>query len=124
MRSRTRPQHPEATAIQGRGVRPFATAGGEVPNMDASTILRRAADIIEQRASLRDRKGFRANARAAVVFNALRDKDLTEEDISLVMIVQKLCRAAHGHDPDNYVDAAGYCGLAAEASERLSQVKK
>ena len=115
--STTLQTRPHAKTLRGSkdASRPVAPAGGSV---EATTILRQAASIIEQRAPLRDRQGWRSNARAALVFNRLRDKDLTEEDVCVLMVIVKLARASHGRDLDNFIDAASYCALAAEASER------
>jgi len=37
----------------------------------------------------------------------------TAHDVALMLVLLKLAREAHGHKPDNLIDAAGYIALAA-----------
>lgn len=81
----------------------------------ASTILRDAADTIDARARLRDQKGERSMLKAVRSFNALTGLGLTEKQGWMFMAVLKLARESHGHDPDNFLDAAAYMALAGES---------
>lgn len=86
----------------------------------APAILRTAADIIEGRGAKRDRAGERSMARTVGAFNRLTGRDLSESDGWMFMVLLKLAREQHGHDPDNAIDAAAYCALHGEcaAAER------
>ena len=84
--------------------------------MTPADILRTAIRTIEARGVLRDTGQERSMARTVATFNAMTGHDLSEVDGWTFMIVLKLCREQSGHDPDNWVDAAGYVGLAGEAA--------
>lgn len=81
-------------------------------------LLRDAADIIAERAKLRDTpEGERSMARAVDAFNGLvgGDKRLTELEGWLFMCCLKMARAtAGGFHLDDYADLAGYAALAGE----------
>jgi len=87
--------------------------------MTATTILRTAADVIDQRAALRDTpNGERSMARAVAAYNALTGQNLTVLDGWFFMCVLKLARATAGQPHlDDYTDLAGYAALAGEAIE-------
>jgi hypothetical protein len=82
----------------------------------AAEILREAASVIEQRATLRDLpNGERSMARAVEAYNALSGKSLTELDGWIFMCVLKMARATAGKPHlDDFTDLAGYAALAAE----------
>lgn len=81
-------------------------------------LLRDAADIIAERAKLRDTpEGERSMSRAVDAFNGLvgGDKRLTELEGWLFMCCLKMARAtAGGFHLDDYADLAGYAALAGE----------
>ena len=84
--------------------------------MKAPDILKEASRILEERGKLRDSPdGERSMGRAISTFNALTDKDLTELDGWVFMIILKLSRAQSGKAHlDDYQDIAGYSALACE----------
>lgn len=84
--------------------------------MTPAETLRTAADVIEARGRLRDTGQERSMARTVAAFNALTGHTLTEVDGWAFMVILKLSREQSAHDPDNWVDAAGYVALAAEAA--------
>jgi hypothetical protein len=86
-------------------------------NKTAADFLTEAADIIRQRAALRDTPtGERSMGRAVEAYTALRGHVLESElDGWIFMCCLKLARSTAG-DPhlDDYTDLAGYAALAAE----------
>ena len=47
---------------------------------------------------------------------------LTPQDVALMMALLKIARTkAGGHNADDYVDLAGYAGVAGEIAERLTE---
>lgn len=88
----------------------------------APTILRDAAQAIDDRAVLRDcPTGERSMARTVAAFNALTGRDLTEVEGWHFMSVLKLSRAtAGGHHLDDHTDHAAYAALAGEAAARAN----
>lgn len=86
------------------------------PAPNAPSILREAAQTIEDRAARRDLPAERSMARAVGAFNTLTGQDLTETQGWLFVAVLKLARATAGkHNPDDLLDAAAYVALALES---------
>lgn len=94
----------------------------------AEDILRSAAKLIEQRGAARDQpNGERSMSRCVGAFNALRDRDLTEEEGWLFMVLLKYARAGGGcFTRDDYDDAVAYAALLAERVilDNLSCIKR
>lgn len=90
--------------------------GSEIP---AARILRRSAEIIEQRAASRDQpNGEKSMAKAVQMFNVCYGTCLTEVQGWHFMELLKMVRSAYGcYTPDDYEDKLGYAALAAEAAE-------
>lgn len=84
--------------------------------MTPADILRTAVRTIEARGALRDTGQERSMARTVAAFNALTGHDLSEVDGWTFMVLLKLAREQSAHDADNWIDAAGYVGLAGEAA--------
>lgn len=86
--------------------------------MNATEILRDAADIIEQRAIIRDLPdGERSMCRAVKMFNAAKGYGLSEFDGWIFMCCLKISRATAGNThPDDFMDLAGYAALAGESA--------
>lgn len=91
----------------------------------AAEVLRRAADLIEQRAVQRDREdGEKSAGATAEAFNAIHSEAvranggrLTDVHIWHVLELVKMRRAAYGvYVPDDYEDKTAYAALAAEAA--------
>lgn len=85
----------------------------------AITILQDARQAILDRAATRDLQAERSMARAVAAFNAITGQQLTETQGWLFMVQLKAARATAGaHNLDDYVDGAGYFGLAGESAAR------
>ncbi len=86
--------------------------------MHTLEILNQAADAVRDRASARGKSQERSMARCVNAFNALTGNNLSERDGWVFMVVLKMARATSTPTglPDDYVDAAAYCGLAGEAA--------
>lgn len=95
-------------------------------------MLRRAADIIDQRGKERDSTGKeRSMAATVAAFNALEGTNLTERQGWAFMQALKQARAASTarngrYNPDDYLDGAAYAALGAESAATAfkSQSKK
>lgn len=88
----------------------------------AFTILHDAADAIANRAASRDVESERSMARCVASFNAMTGHQLTEVDGWLFMVFLKSSRARAGaYNPDDYLDATAYFGLAGEAAHIEAQ---
>ena len=84
--------------------------------MEAETIIETARKVVSGHSTDRDKGSERTFRDIARVFNALTGHNLTEKDADIFMVVVKLVRAYRNNDPDNYVDAIGYMGMAGEAA--------
>lgn len=96
----------------------MSTHGAE--RMSAAQILREAANVIEERALLRDSpSGERSMAPTVSAFNALHlSADKTELDGWKFMCCLKLARASQGEfHLDDWIDLAGYAALAGECGQ-------
>lgn len=91
----------------------------------ATSILRRAANLIENRTHQRDRpNGERSAAAVAEAFNAIHGEEvarrgghLTEVHIWHILELLKMSRSAYGvYVADDYDDKTAYAALAAEAA--------
>lgn len=83
----------------------------------APDLLIEAADIIGQRATLRDQPtGERSMAKTIAIFAALTGIQLTEAQGWKFMVCLKLARSEGGrHSIDDYIDGAAYMALTAES---------
>lgn len=87
-----------------------------------SDSLRRAAQLIEDRAAERDLPHERSMARAVSAFSSLTGHALSETEGWLFMVVLKLSRATAGKlVADDWIDGAAYCALALEAAHNRQQ---
>src|SRR5690625_4784057 len=92
---------------------------GTMRNMGAHGILSAAAEAIDDRAAERDVEQERSMARTVQAFNALTGHELTETDGWLFMVVLKAARATAGaFQADDWIDMAGYVGLAGECAAK------
>ncbi len=83
--------------------------------MKANEILRKAAEIMEDRSEQRDLDAERSMFKAVSTFNVLSGAALTENDGWLFMVCLKLARAQQGKlNVDDWLDAAAYCALTLE----------
>lgn len=83
---------------------------------DVRVILKAALGHIEDRAAERDVKTERSMKKCVLAFNAMFDKDLTEEEGWRFMELLKMSRSTTSDNPDHYEDGAAYAGFAGEAA--------
>ena len=88
----------------------------------AQAILRRAADLIEQRAEQRDQpNGEKSMAKTVQAFNTIYGTNLTEVQGWHFMELLKMVRSAYGvYVPDDFEDKVAYAALAAECQSQES----
>ena len=93
-------------------------------NNQAGDIIYKALEALQDRAACRDKpNGERSMARAVKIFNAMTDADLTETEGWKFMIALKLSRTEQGtFVMDDYIDLAGYAGLAGESHQNEASV--
>lgn len=84
----------------------------------AADTLRRAAQLIEDRAALRDRpSGEKSMLATVAAFNLIYGTELTEVQGWHFMELLKMVRSAYGvYVADDYDDKVAYAALAAEAA--------
>ena len=89
--------------------------------MKASDTLRKAADLIEERAKQRDSEsGERSMSRTVAAFNAIYGTDITETQGWHFMELLKMVRSSQGaYVPDDFDDKVAYAALAAECEAAL-----
>lgn len=87
----------------------------------ASDTLRKAADLIEERAKQRDSGSReRSMSRTVAAFNAIYGTDITETQGWHFMELLKMVRSAQGaYVPDDFDDKVAYAALAAECEAVL-----
>ncbi len=85
----------------------------------AQSILRKAADLIEERAKQRDQpNGEKSMAKTVQAFNAIYGTSLTEVQGWHFMELLKMTRSAYGvYVADDFEDKVAYAALAAEAAK-------
>lgn len=88
------------------------------PSM-ADQYLQEAIDCLGNRAAERDKGQERSMATAVAAFNAMFNKDLTEEQGWQFMVFLKISRAKAGtFKADDYTDMAAYAALSGEAAAK------
>ncbi|EPX6842839.1 DUF6378 domain-containing protein [Acinetobacter baumannii] len=94
----------------------FPRMGSTMPE-SAHEFLKRAAAHMEDRATTYDNpEGERSMEKTVAIFNALRERDLTETEGWLFMSILKLVRANQGEfKSDNYEDLVAYAALMGES---------
>ncbi|HFG6922786.1 TPA: DUF6378 domain-containing protein [Acinetobacter baumannii] len=94
----------------------FPRMGSTMPE-SANDFLKRAAAHMEDRATTYDNpEGERSMEKTVAIFNALRERDLTETEGWLFMSILKLVRANQGEfKSDNYEDLVAYAALMGES---------
>ena len=86
--------------------------------MEAKETMEKAISIVEGHATDRDIGKERSMKRIVAVFNRLTGHTLSELDGDTFMVCLKLVRMQiNPNEPDNYVDAIGYIGMASETIE-------
>ena len=90
----------------------------QAPNT-AQSILRKAADLIEERGKQRDQaNGEKSMAKTVQAFNAIYGTTLTEVQGWHFMELLKMTRSAYGvYVADDFEDKVAYAALAAEAAK-------
>lgn len=86
--------------------------------LTADEIVMSAAIAMKERAALRDKVGGERSMQKTVeIFNTIRNRGLSEEDGWWFMVALKIARSQQGNfHADDYVDLAGYAGLAGECA--------
>ena len=82
--------------------------------MNASDILRKAADTIDEKAKERGEISERSIKRTVEMFNAQWDTNLTEQQGWSFMQHLKASRNISGHKDDDLIDKVAYAALEAE----------
>ena len=83
--------------------------------MRARDICRRAADLVAGERARQHGQARIAHTRIAALWSAYLDHPITAHDVAILMILLKVARTKNGAiNFDNYVDVAGYAGVAAE----------
>ena len=83
--------------------------------------LEKAIDIQKERGKNYDKNEERSAGKVADIFNILRDKDLTEADVFLILQILKQVRYCQNFDnphEDSLLDNIAYASLFAEAAMR------
>lgn len=95
-----------------------ATCLKQTPNT-AQTILRKAADLIEERGKQRDQaNGEKSMLKTVQAFNAIYGTTLTEVQGWHFMELLKMTRSTYGvYVADDFEDKVAYAALAAEAAK-------
>ncbi|APD18168.1 hypothetical protein [Vibrio phage JSF7] len=83
---------------------------------EVRVILKAALEHIDDRAEERDVGTERSMSHCVKAFNAMFDKDLTEEEGWRFMELLKMSRSRTSKNPDHYEDGAAYAGFAGEAA--------
>ena len=83
---------------------------------DVRVILGDALGHVNDRAAERDVGTERSMKHCVKAFNAMFDKDLTEEEGWRFMELLKMSRARTSKNPDHYEDGAAYAAFAGEAA--------
>lgn len=83
--------------------------------MKAVEILRTAAELVggeraEQHGDMLD-----LHTEIATLWSAYLGRSVEATDVAWMMVLLKMCRdRIGGPNPDNFIDAAGYCGIAGQ----------
>lgn len=92
-------------------------SSAELAHVSAGTVLRTAAETIDNRASERDAEQERSMGRCVNAFNAMTGHGLSEEDGWLFMQYLKQSRSRAGNFRfDDYLDEVAYAALRAECA--------
>ncbi len=88
-------------------------------NIKANVFLEDALSALDNRASERDTENERSMKACIDAFNAMFDKDLTEEQGWHLMTLLKMSRSKGGNfREDDYTDMCAYPALAGEAASK------
>jgi uncharacterized protein DUF6378 len=88
--------------------------------MRARDVFHRAAYLVGNDRARQHGDVWPVHARVAALWSVYLDHSITPRDVALMMLLLKVARTAGGtFNPDNYVDAAGYAGIAAELASNV-----
>ena len=106
-------------AINWHEVKYWRPAVSATVTKSAQSILRKAADLIEDRAKQRDQpNGEKSMLKTVQAFNAIYGTTLTEVQGWHFMELLKMTRSAYGvYVADDFEDKVAYAALAAEAAK-------
>jgi hypothetical protein len=83
--------------------------------MRAQDVYQLAADVVRGDLARQYGDPRMVHARIAALWSAYLNYPIAAHDVALMMLLLKVARTTGGaFNPDNYVDAAGYAGIAAE----------
>jgi hypothetical protein len=98
------------------------------PYRDAGAILKKALDAVTGARAREHGPARQTFARIATLWNAYLEvrrepaAPLTASDVAELLLLLKIARAQSGaHSPDDFVDQAGYAGLAGALAETESK---
>lgn len=86
--------------------------------MKAKEVCETAARLVSQDRAMEYGDKDALHARVARLWAAYKGVAFTKHDVAIFMILLKVARAGNnGNHTDNYVDIAGYAGIAAEMGD-------
>jgi hypothetical protein len=87
--------------------------------MRAQDVCRRAADLVGGDRARQHGDALAAHNTVAALWSAYLGTPITARDAALMMVLLKVARTKTGaFNLDDYVDAAGYAGIAVEVARR------
>jgi hypothetical protein len=88
--------------------------------VQATDVCRRAADLVGGNRMRQHGDAQTVHARIAALWSVHSGHLITSHDVAIMMLLLKVARSAGGtFNPDNYVDAAAYAGIAAELANNV-----
>ena len=89
--------------------------------MEASKILTEAADLVSGHRRQAYGDAYTHLAYVARMWSTFLEVEITAKDVCHLLLLLKMTRQETGeYHRDNYVDMAGYAGLAGEVAERMN----
>lgn len=87
--------------------------------MKAPDTLQTALDLVTGDRNRQNGEALRNHENIALLWTAYKREQFTPQDVAMMMALVKIARTQLGeHNPDDYIDGAGYLAIAGEiASE-------
>lgn len=87
--------------------------------MKAVEVCEKAAILLGGDRAEQNGDMWETHNRIARFWTAYLERHVTPQDVALMMVLMKLARSRGGaHNPDDYIDAAGYAAIACEVGSR------